>query len=570
MNFFSGRKNEWLLHFAWSFILFLLVKFLFGNYYEVYEAIPATSLTGLLMDGHPANIIYPIASILLSDFYVMLYRLAPPVAWYDYFMAAYLISAAAVVFSAVHTALRGRMRFPFILLLNTILFLLFFAPQILHWNYTRTSLMVCSAAFVWLTLVWLRNKDGHLRLPALFFNALLFTIGVLIRPESGQLVFLLSSVFIFFYGGITRRTVLAISSFLIPVLLIAGGIYYDRHASHDFYMQLEPVTEYQIFLGNIAGIDEMKTPEDSMKYIALKEGLTNDPAYISYDFVKRLTANHPAVKINQQMFLRAENIFGENTAHFWHLLLLNGLLFAAGIYFLVRKKGILLRYILFHLAFWLLVFLICYFMIMESRILSPLMFFYTAANVIFLFHHSVFVFLSGRKAKCIITAAVLIALGTTLFSMRNGGHAYEKHLEENHKRFEMLKQAAAGKFLVPDATGCMVLFFNNFRPFHLPDFSAFKKIYLMDFEAITLTPPYRAYLDKNCQCNSTDLAAFYDYLYLHKDEVVIAGTAPRMQLFESYLRIVRHRTYTFQQSWNILSGDTMEKEFRGFGTFSLR
>jgi hypothetical protein len=555
-------KQHWAQRFTGLFWLlcsalcFVASKYFIGNFYEEYEAIPPSTLTGLLMDGHPANIIYPIASVVLSDFYIRLYAWMPHIAWYDYFMAAYLILSAAVVFSTVHTVLKERLRFRYILLLNLAVFFLFFTEHILNWNFTRTSLVICTSAFVWLAAVWLPREYSHRRLIPLFFNTLLFTIGVMVRPESGQLIFILGAFFIFCNEGITKKAALGVTSLFIPVLLIAGSIFYDRHTSSEFYLQLEPVTEYQMALGNVRPLSEMKTAEDSMKYKALREGILNDPEHISYEFVKRIRGGKSIFRLDQQLFARAQYLLRENMGPYGHLVLLNLFLLVAAIALLRFGLMVYAQYFLFHAFFWGLLFAICYLLDMELRIFRPLLFFYSAAHVIFLYRHFNFSRPVPAWVKPMAAIALVLLVMFHFPLMRQQRSNYEKSLAETRPRYRALEHAAKGTMLVPDSYTYMIIFFNNFTPFQNPDFSAFNHLFLTDFEAVSLTPPYRAYLSKLCGCNSTNLGEFFDYLYKHKEEVTLAGNRQRWQLYQSYLNTVHHKNFTFKSVGFMPPGST--------------
>lgn len=564
------QKPNLVFHFVWSLLLFLICKFTIGNYYEVYEAIPPTTLTGVLMDGVPANIIYPIASIGLSDFYVLLYRLNANITWYDYFMALYLITAAAVVFTAVHQTLKEGLPVWQIILLNTFIFLLFFADSILNWNYTRNSITICTAAFISLVLTPVHSKLTRQQIISLGLHTLLFAIGTMVRPESGALIFILSAAFFFCYHGFKKVAWLKIITLFIPILLIVGGTTLHRHISSEFFMQIEPITEYQIGLGNIAPINQMKTPEDSMKYVALQNGMVNDPGQISQAFIHQITDYKSAVVFNRSLLLRALHILNETIRQSFAWLLFNG---AVLLYLLVFAGSAhqRFRYLFFHLFFWLTVSGIAYLMTMESRIFCPLLFFYSSVNIIFLLEQKHTTAAPQQRLVLYFFIAAISALtATTLLNMVSTRKDYEKNIALNHRQFYALQKIAAGKILAPDSYASMILFFNNFYPFQSPNFTAFKKIFLIDFEAYTLTPPYRKYANGNCQCNSTDLGEFYDYFYAHKNEVVFVGTNQRFQLIESYLKIVHHKNYSFQSGGLVnMSGGNFIQEMDSIKTYTF-
>ncbi len=564
----KSPKPVFLFHFAWSTLLFLLTKYFIGNYYEVYEFIHPATLCGKLMDGQPANIIYPIANVGLSGFYVWLYTLASNVPWYDYVMALTIIISVVVIFRAVHFTLREKTNTLVIVLLNTALFFIFIADQIVNWNITRGAFIACIAAFVWFALVVLPQKLSQQTLLPLLLNSLLFTLGTMIRPETGELILLLTIGYLFLSYGFKKEVWLKSLTLLIPVLIIAGYVAYDRHTSAEFYMQLEPATEYQIGIGNTISITEMKTPEDSIKYVALKAGIINDPQKISYAFVTRVIGNKSMFVFTSTKFYRAVNILQQNIYNSYPLFLFSLVLLFIGIIFLFATPLALVRYLLFHLFFWSLIFSITYFMIMESRLFSPLLFFSAMTSIVFLCQYNFHQVLHQQKWYVFAIPILFLAVAIVQFSsLQNTSTKYKADIKANHMVYEQLKKQAAHKILAPDANAFMIIFFNNFLPFQTPDFSIFKKVFLIDLEALSLRPAYRIFLNYNCHCNSTNLGEFYDYLYAHKKEVVFAGSAERFKLFETYLRIVHHRPYTFRTVSTLPNGAT--NETNGLSIFEI-
>jgi hypothetical protein len=546
-NFFLSAtpKQLFLFNLVVATLLFLFTKYVIGNYYEVYEAIPPTMLSGKLMDGVPANIIYPIASVLLSDLYVRLYALWPNVVWYDYFMAGYMILAVAVIFTAIHLRLRDKLSLPKIILVNAAIFFLFIADNILNWNYTRTSFTVCIAAFIWFAILMPQKFSRQMIVPYLL-TALLFLLGVLIRPEAGQLMFLLIGFYLFCRMGFRKELFVKLLPFFIPVLLVSGSILYDRKTTNQFYIQLDPAVEFAIALDKVVPISEMKTTIDSMKYVALKQGIVNDPHYITNAFMHGVVSKNALLFFNNALLRRARDTLCENIKTRWQTASFGVLLFLIGLFYLLPWKRKAFAFVCYSGFFWIMLFGVAYFLTLETRLTAPLLFFYAAANMIFLFENNFLFAMSGSFFKrtllvgfCITTIAVLFQLGGTRKD-------YEKSIAENHRTFKALEQIGRNKVLVPDASACMIIFFNNYLPFHTPDFRAFKGILMVDMEAMTLAPAYQAYLKKHCSCQTDDLGALFGYFYSIKGEVVFAGTPERMALFQSYLQIVHGKSFSFQ------------------------
>ncbi len=552
-------KHPFLFWFVYSAVLFLLTHYFIGNYYEVYEFMHPALLSGKLMDGVPGDLTYPIVNIGLAHLYLWLYTLSANTPWYDGLMAITFILSTAVIFTSLAITLRPKTNTAVLIFFNTSIFFLFLADQIINWNITRTAFLTCIAAFVWFALVVIPQKLSRQNLLPLFLTGLLFTLGTIIRPETGELILLLAIGYLLLCYGLKKEVWLKSLPLFIPVLLIAGYVAYDRHTSTEFYMQVEPATDYQINIGNTISITEMKTTEDSMKYVALRAGIINDPSKISTAFIKRVAGNRSMFVFNSTNFYRAVTILQQSIKDSYPMFLVNLILLGIGIIFLWATPSALVRLLLFQLFFWSLIFGITYFMIMENRLFSPLLFFAAMAGILFLCQHNFHQVLHQQKSYGYTLSILFLAVTMAqLFSLQNTSVKYQADIKTNHLVYEQLKKEAAHKIIAPDTYTFMVIFFNNFLPFQTPDFSIFKKIFLLDIESLSLKPAYRTFLNNNCHCNSTHIEELYDYLYDHRQEVVLVGNAKRIHLFESYLKIVHHRAYSFTLLTTLPAGATAE------------
>jgi hypothetical protein len=488
-------------------------------------------------------------------------------------MGGYIILAVAVIFTAIHLRLRDKLSLPKIMLVNAAIFFLFIADNILNWNYTRTSFTVCIAAFIWFAMILMPQKFSRQMIVPYLLTALLFLLGVLIRPEAGQLMFLLIGFYLFCSIGFTKGLFVKLLPFFIPVLLVSGGILYDRKTTNEFYIQLDPAIEFAIALDKVVPISEMKTTIDSMKYVALKQGIVSDPHYITNAFMHGIVSKNALLFFNDTLLRRARDTLCENIKTRWQTASFGLLLFLIGLFYLLPSRRRALAFVCYNGFFWIMLFGISYFLTLETRLTAPLLFFYAAANMIFLFENNFPFATSGSFLKrtlllvfCITTIAVLVQLS----GIRK---AYEKSIAENHKTFKALEKIGNNKVLVPDASACMIIFFNNYLPFHTPDFSAFKRIFMIDMEAMTLAPAYHAYLKKHCNCRADDLGALFDYFYAIKGEVLFAGTPERMVLFQSYLQIVHGKSFSFQHFADLPAEQGLEdkglKNVNGVSVFTI-
>lgn len=535
-----------LLYTVWAFLLFLFTKYCFGNFYEVYEFIHPATLSGSLTDSVPVSFISPIALFGLGEIYRKLYLTYPGFAWYDYGSATQIILSSALIFYSIHMLLKQYLSRLKILLYNTVVFFLFISETIVNWNCTRTAFLACIASFIFWISYQTTHLNSKLNWVSFVITALFFAVGIADRPEVGELLLLLIFIYFLCFPKIETKSILGFLPFLIPSFLIIGSIYYSTRSSTEFYDLLDPVTEYEIGVGNMVDVHQMKTIEDSMKFVALQSGILNDPQQISYAFVMRLVMPFPSGYFNFFSLSRALNILREIVCQHYPSILINVGVFLFVFYFLLGNARWRFRYLLFNLLFGLIIFGITYFMTMEGRLFAPLMFFYACAMILPTFQISILSLSSKNNWMKLTSISFLLICGVLWFLRMNTTiKKYENDISKNRVVYEQLKKQTANKIIAPDANAFMVIFFNNFLPFQTPDFTIFKKIFLIDIESLSLKPAYRNFLDTNCICNSTNLGEFYDFLYAHKNEVVFTGSVERFKLFETYLQLVHHRPYRF-------------------------
>ena len=105
--------------------------------------------------------------------------------------------------------------------------------------------------------------------------------------------------------------------------------------------------------------------------------------------------------------------------------------------------------------------------------------------------------------------------------------------------YEKIKKIAFNKYLVLNSTAADYICLSNI-PLHPFDFSAFKKIYVIDGSVIPFIPYYKCYLEKECNCDIYAYPDFYNYLKSIHDDVVIVYNPQRMELVSNYLKEIHH------------------------------
>lgn len=529
-----------------TFLCLFAYAFL-GIYYEEYESAFEAMFNGSFTEGIPWDNFFYMAYLGVGELFALLTTKLPRVMWHDWLLAFSLWLSVVVIFTSIWVRFQGQLKTWQIALFNIALFAIFILDNGLNFNLTRVSFLVCGAAFIWFALIALEKPFNRSQLPAYVLCSLLFILGFLIRIETGILLFGFMLSYVYARKGIGKDLLLKTLPFAIPTVLITGGVVYDIATTSQHYKLVETGAEYQMSLGNVVPLETMKTPEDSMRYMGLMGGIVNDPAYVSYSFIKSILAPKSPWEIDVRLLTRAVQLLAERLSRYYCILTIYGLLLICAFRLLWADKKALFRYLVYTACFWGLLFLITYKLKMEHRVLSPFLFFFVSGNFCLLLPHG---FMQLVKSKVIRVALAVVGIYAVAAAT---GQAYaltidyKSNIKFNRERYAAFESAAKGKIVVPDFHVYKVMYFDNALPFKKREAGPFKKVFQMDMSAYSLIQPYRAYLDSNCKCNSADLGEFFDYLQANKQDFVFAGVPQRINLFQSYLNIVHHKAYIFER-----------------------
>jgi DNA-binding XRE family transcriptional regulator len=163
-------------------------------------------------------------------------------------------------------------------------------------------------------------------------------------------------------------------------------------------------------------------------------------------------------------------------------------------------------------------------------------------------------------SKLIVLFVLPLSIFISVFDFKNISNNYQLRSHDNQFLNTKIRDTARGKILVPDYFVFIPMFFYSNRPFEQFEFKSFKNVFMLDIETYSLTPDYVTYLNKHCNCNSKDLASFFDYLFSIKEQVLIAGNERRIRVFENYLKLVRKRRYHFVRNKQIEGNELTQNE----------
>lgn len=524
--------------FLWALTLLVGCLFVFGTYYEEYQALFSAFYSGAFSPGVTFRSWYFMADIGLSYIYTSLYQTFPGVEWVSLFLFFYMTLAAAILFCVVEYMLRGRLSRIVIAFVQAVLFFLVFASAIVDVNFTRVSYLLCGVSLLAI-LVWFDGIDKIKKHLGVYITlCLVYLIGTLNRSESSLAMVLIFSGFSWVWYGNIRRAfqVLAIPGLIAGAVVL--GIMIDIRTTDKYYKQLEPDVEYQFTARkNMVPISEMKTYEDSVRYRAARNMIWADPQNMPVKYIRGLIKPSDAVLIDTAQAQRTWKNFTNNFFKYKYLFLVNAILWLwIGVLFLrqgKRKDVVLL--VLYGLAFIALILAQIYYTKMRDRSFSPYLFFLLLMLLALWVRQ---VKLEGIK-RWFVALLLLVLCGVQLSTLQQVVHVHKEALKEYKALYAKLTEVAGGETLLLNSNsfGAFTLRQVPFEKFEHPEFH---KVYMNEAQLTPLIQTYRNYLEKECGCSIWNFSNFYKYLLssTYPDKVYLLSDEQRMELTFEYLKVI--------------------------------
>lgn len=543
---------------------FLFTYLYFDFFYVEYEGLFDSFYSGKLTEGLPFRSIYFLGNIGLSYLYSWLYELFPKIEWISWILYTYLFAACFVGLYIVRKIVPEKLPWWVKLLAQISLYLLVFADQNIHFIFTRVSYMVTGISLI--AIVYFFSEAGSVKKHRMLFIALnlLFVIGTLTRSESATAAFLQTFLFgIFYLQNIRRFATLFLfpSIFLFSVL---STIAYDLKTTQEFYKQIEPDIEAQLCeRENAVALSTMKTHRDSVLWKTAKNIIWSDPEIISPAYLRSLIRPEKFLYTDSRQWERVYRDVSDIAFRFWHVGLLSILL---GLLLLLQgqfnSRFGYFFWLVFVASFWLLTSVQTYTVKVNDRSFSPLI-------SIFIFCHLLLLarYLKPRLLPYVypLVIGVLLLFGFHLYYLKVESNQLKSDLAGYQSNLKTITQLAANKYLVVNSSSCDYLFSSN-KPFHPFDFSAYKKLYIVDGFNMPFLPYYRRYLEKECQCDMYAFPSFWTYLRTKKEEVVVVSSTERMDILKDYLKEIRHYDLPITRDTSALLLQLQKSDSRGLFT----
>lgn len=508
----------------------LLVMFFFPGFnFEYLHSYVPSMLSGNLTGGHPINPWFFTFNYPLVDWvYLPLYRFfSSYVPVYEIFMYGFMLGSGAVIATALHEKLMPAHRIKY--LIACIVCVIYFC-LLLNLQHTVTAFFLLTAAGI----LMLQSAQKKIYF---FISLLLFILGMFVRAQASVFFVFIYFPLIFFFSERKKVQIGLLILFTVISLTHYNIILKNRKASNDYAQKLDLIVGHQLMdRENIVPLSEMQNQVDSIKYVSVVNAIS-DPQYITIDFIKSLIGKSPFWGISQDLFHRAIGIYYQSIKEHSGIVLLYVLIALVSIYSLKRNKRKVFGSILFNLFFAGFIFLVIYFIKMESWLFRSAVFMMIVFNIL------IWDFSTKQNRSFIQIMNFLLIISLFIF-IGQEKKKYSELKEKTEFRISVYNKIAkkhSGKIIVLGLNYNQIL--EKFFPFQKPDFSAFKYIFLFDSDTMFWQKDYNDWVKSICNCNTEDIVGFLEYL--SKEGAIFFSNVERVKLIELYVRLVYQKEISF-------------------------
>lgn len=529
------------VQFAILTFLFGIAYALFGFNLENYEAGCTTAIQGIFTGGVPFLGFADLAHVFTIKVYAWLETRF--VGWHSYsliMLVGQFVSIQVLMFFT-WLLLRPIMGSPWRTLVVQIgIFIMVDFDNIVNINLTRIAFFASGSGI--LALVYLSKIYPNQRILSLVAGCLLFTYGMLTRLEPAILITVyLGLVFVVLNYNL-KSTWLKLA---IPVILLAllelliwqksdssslavktidNSFYYDVHSKR-----------------NLKPLPIGASTYDSLMYDAALSWTIGDTAHINYAYFANHVVAGKGLWWEKLLHLEMDvpGLWGYLTKYRAALLLI--LLANLILLFQPACRGLLRwRLLALNALFWLTVVFVSALFKTEYRLLSPMIYFYLHALIIYAAYYQILPLVFWHKKS--LALVVVIAGLSVLFiteAIADSRH-YQAEQRQREKIMAELKTLATDKYLVLDGYSVDIITSTvAFTPrLNLP----VKAIMLYDFGPLWLLPHYSQYLQGIAQ-RPAEWGAMFDFLYENRAQVLYVTSPERAIFINRYLQVVHGKKY---------------------------
>jgi len=525
--------------FALTAILFIVTYFTLGFYYEEIEAFFDLMYSGKLTPGYPFPSWYYMGHIGISYIYSALYQTNGNIEWMSWILYAYMYISCSVLLFFTWFVLKDKYSGISIIALQVILFLVFQIDNIINFQYTRIATFICSASILSLILLF-RRKEQIARNKTIFVLLNLFyLVGTLTRLECSMAVVFIATGFAVFYLQNLKQAIRLLIFPSVCVLGTFGGIMYDIKHTDFFYKRVEPDIETQITVrGNIVPISSMTTERDSARYTAAVNMLWGDPHVVTVEFLRSLLVKGKPFLSDAKQWKRVKNDVEKLVSKYKYTITYSIILCLLNFIFIYNgNKKSAAFYFLFLSFFSILIILQTYYVKINDRSFFPVLAIFCYLNIL------VALRLLAEKHQLLGYLFALVTLVTALKSLEmtfGNAKILEQEWLASNTNMNVVKSIAKDEILLLN-TSTIRLFSIANKPFQTFTSKPFHRVYINEAQILTTMPPYKNYLESQCNCDVSNFSNFFRHTMRIKDrKVYILSSSYRMQLITNYLRSIHN------------------------------
>jgi hypothetical protein len=530
------RADFILVFFIILFCIFF-TYFFFGFYYSEYEGLNTALLSSSLTPGIHFRSVYFSGNMGISYFYSLFYQFQSGVQWISWLEYLWLFIAVSISMFVLWANIPERFTKGIKIVFIIVMFFLVFADHHIHLIYTRVSYMICGASLIGLVAFFEDSARIQKKWWLFIFLNLFFAIGTLIRNEASLACFLLLVPYALISLKSFRQVFIL---FCFPLLVLTGqsmffAIDIKNASNNEFYKQVEPDIEEQYTArGNLLPLSMMKAHRDSVVYALAAEMSFSDPRIITPAYLRSLVRPEGFLFTDGHQWRRV--VFEQKNIllKYWYLVFIVFLL-SGGLYIQLKEAGgkySFYYWLVFVLSFWGLSIVQTYVDKVNERSWLPYISLFIFCHII-LWARGMKNAISKRELLILMSCAILFLVH--IFELKKESNNLKNDLLLQQKQFDTIKALAANKVLVINSSAFSCLFASH-TPFQLFDYSAFKKVYIIDSYILPFLPYYRQYLNHECNCEIYEFPSFWNYIKTGQQDVVIISRPSRMTAIHEYLK----------------------------------
>lgn len=521
----------------------LILYTFWGFYYEDHSGLATLFQAGIVTGGVPVDDFYIYCQTFTAKIFAFLSGNTDLLPWSDYFYFFFLFFAyVTITFLIIRQYFKTPPKLKSVLLLSNFLFLIFFADSFVFFSWIRLSFIGTFLTLIVCLSIIEKTQSAFLKLSIYGFSIIIFCFCLAIRYETGIAACITAGLYSLCRG--TRLSTL-ISAFALPaaiLVFLAIFIFYKANEIQ-FLKQTEPALYYLSDAVNNPDLFSGKSPEDSIKSVAVLKYFINDEGVITPDFINSL-AKEKSLIFSKNIVVVAQNlkmawqITFPYLTKYAELVIINLLVF---ILLVKNKRGLAKTGVIVYNIFILIVLsATAYTIKMEARIFVSMLVTSGISNLLLLSESNLIL----NKVNRIWTIILLILLFSFSIRFITRANTFQEVMEQNKALSIQINKKATGKFLYIDVNSHILLHGALFHPIDLKDI---KQYILYDHGQLGFLPFFKKLSDEICQCNSSKANEFFDFLISEKNNLIIISNPERMDFISKYLELVHGQKIFFDR-----------------------